>query len=57
MGNLRSLGIRRSRLFLAPVNFKLSQIDREFPAGRRTLVLDARRLAGAGDSLIVHHVP
>jgi PAS domain S-box-containing protein len=28
-------------------------IDREFPTGRRTLVLDARRLAGAGDSLIV----
>src|ERR1700728_2149464 len=33
--------------------FQTVEIDREFPAGRRTLVLDARRLARAGDSLIV----
>jgi PAS domain S-box-containing protein len=33
--------------------FQAVEIDREFPVGRRTLVLDARRLAGAGDSLIV----
>src|SRR6202167_489668 len=33
--------------------FQAVEIDREFPAGRRTLVLDARRLAVAGDSLIV----
>ena len=33
--------------------FQAVEIDREFPIGRRTLVLDARRLAGAGDSLIV----
>jgi PAS domain-containing protein len=33
--------------------FQALEIDREFPTGRRTLVLDARRLAGAGDSLIV----
>src|ERR1700691_3098385 len=33
--------------------FQAVEIDREFPTGRRTLVLDARRLAGAGDSLIV----
>ena len=36
-----------------PGEFQAVAIDREFPAGRRTLVLDARRLAGAGDSLIV----
>src|SRR6202046_4816561 len=29
------------------------EMDREFPVGIRTLVLDARRLARAGDSLIV----
>src|SRR3984957_10615442 len=33
--------------------FQAVEIDREFPAGRRTLVLDARRLAGTGDSRIV----
>src|SRR6202167_5412559 len=33
--------------------FQAVEIDREFPTGRRTLVLDARRLAVAGDSLIV----
>jgi PAS domain S-box-containing protein len=33
--------------------FQAVEIDREFPTGRRTLVLDARRLAGVGDSLIV----
>jgi PAS domain S-box-containing protein len=33
--------------------FQAVEIDREFSTGRRTLVLDARRLAGAGDSLIV----
>src|SRR5580658_4049923 len=32
--------------------FQAVEIDREFSTGRRTLVLDARRLAGAGDSLI-----
>ena len=36
-----------------PSEFQAVEIDREFPIGRRTLVLDARRLAGAGDSLIV----
>ena len=36
-----------------PSEFQAVEIDREFPTGRRTLVLDARRLAGAGDSLIV----
>jgi PAS domain S-box-containing protein len=36
-----------------PSEFKAVEIDREFPIGRRTLVLDARRLGGAGDSLIV----
>src|ERR1700689_3624609 len=36
-----------------PSEFQAIEIDREFPTGRRTLVLDARRLAGAGDSLIV----
>src|ERR1700691_1242810 len=33
--------------------FQAVEIDREFPAGRRTLVLDARRLSGAGESRIV----
>ena len=33
--------------------FQAVEIDREFPGGRRTLVLDARRSAGTGDSLIV----
>src|SRR5580658_5477419 len=36
-----------------PNEFQAVEIDREFPSGRRTLVLDARRLAGAADSLIV----
>src|SRR6202522_487713 len=36
-----------------PSEFQAVEIDREFPTGRRTLVLDARRLAGAADSLIV----
>jgi len=36
-----------------PSEFHAVEIDREFPTGRRTLVLDARRLAGARDSLIV----
>jgi PAS domain S-box-containing protein len=36
-----------------PSEFQAVEIDREFPIGRRTLVLDARRLAGAGNSLIV----
>src|SRR6202161_524767 len=36
-----------------PSEFQAVEIDREIPTGRRTLVLDARRLAGAGDSLIV----
>ncbi len=36
-----------------PSEFQAFEIDREFSVGRRTLVLDARRLAGAGDSLIV----
>src|ERR1700723_1429565 len=36
-----------------PSEFQAVEIDREIPSGRRTLVLDARRLAGAGDSLIV----
>ena len=36
-----------------PSEFQALEIDREFPVGRRTLVLDSRRLAGAGDSLIV----
>src|SRR5580692_7209794 len=30
--------------------FQAIEIDREFPAGKRTLVLDARRSTGAGDS-------
>jgi PAS domain S-box-containing protein len=36
-----------------PSEFQAVEIDREFPTGRRTLVLDARRLAGAAASLIV----
>jgi PAS domain S-box-containing protein len=36
-----------------PSEFRAAEIEREFPTGRRTLALDARRLAGAGDSLIV----
>jgi PAS domain S-box-containing protein len=36
-----------------PSEFQAVEIDREFSVGRRTLVLDARRLAGVGDSLIV----
>jgi PAS domain S-box-containing protein len=36
-----------------PSEFQAVEIDREFPTGKRTLVLDARRLAGAGDSPIV----
>jgi PAS domain S-box-containing protein len=36
-----------------PSEFQAVEIDREFPVGRTTLVLDARRLAGARDSLIV----
>jgi PAS domain S-box-containing protein len=36
-----------------PSEFLAVEIDREFPTGRRTLVLDARRLAGTGDSRIV----
>ena len=36
-----------------PSEFQAVEIDREFPTGRRTLVLDARRLAGAGDPLVV----
>jgi len=37
--------------------FQAIEIDREFPAGKRTLVLDARRSTGAGDSLIVLTFP
>src|ERR1700733_9277472 len=36
-----------------PGEFQAVEIDREFPTGRRTLALDARRLGGAGKSLIV----
>jgi PAS domain S-box-containing protein len=36
-----------------PSEFQAVEIDREFSVGRRTFVLDARRLAGVGDSLIV----
>jgi PAS domain S-box-containing protein len=36
-----------------PAEFLAVEIDRESPAGRRTLVLDARRLAEAQNSLIV----
>ncbi|MGA9510727.1 MAG: PAS domain S-box protein [Candidatus Sulfotelmatobacter sp.] len=37
----------------ASSEFQAVEIDREFPTGRKTLVLEARRLAGAGDSRIV----
>ena len=33
--------------------FQTVEIDREFPIGRKTLVLDAHRLGGTGDSRIV----
>src|SRR3984957_17657181 len=33
-----------------PIEFQAVEIDRESPTGRRTLALDARRLAGTGDS-------
>jgi len=36
-----------------PGQFQAVEIDREFPAGKRTLVLDARRLSGAPASRIV----
>src|SRR5580704_17668421 len=36
-----------------PSEFQAVEIDRELPAGRRTLVLDARRLSGAGEPRIV----
>ncbi|HWO39413.1 MAG TPA: PAS domain-containing protein, partial [Candidatus Acidoferrum sp.] len=36
-----------------PAEFQAVEVDREFPTGRRTLVLDARRSAGTGNSLIV----
>ncbi len=36
-----------------PGEFQAVEIDRDFPTGRRTFVLDARRFAGAGDPLIV----
>jgi PAS domain S-box-containing protein len=36
-----------------PSEFQAVEIEREFPLGRRTLVLEARRLEGARDSLIV----
>jgi PAS domain S-box-containing protein len=36
-----------------PGEFQAVEIDVEFPVGRRTIVLDARRLAEAQDSLIV----
>src|ERR1700733_11120579 len=36
-----------------PNEFQAVEIDRKFPIGRRTLVLDARRLSGAGESRIV----
>ncbi len=36
-----------------PSEFLAAEIDREFPGGKKTLVLDARRLARAGESLIV----
>jgi PAS domain S-box-containing protein len=41
------------RTISGPREFQAIEIDREFPAGRRTLMLDARRLAGAGNSVIV----
>ncbi len=52
MGNLRRVGIR-GRTLSGLSNFKLSEIDREFPVGRKTLVVEARRLEGVGNSLIV----
>src|SRR6202050_2489036 len=36
-----------------PGEFQAVEIDGEVPTGRRTLVLDARRLSGAGESRIV----
>ena len=36
-----------------PREFQTVEIDHEFRAGRRTLLLEARRLSGAGDSQIV----
>jgi PAS domain S-box-containing protein len=36
-----------------PSEFQAVEIDREFPTGRKTLVLDARRSAGTGNSPIV----
>ena len=41
------------RTLSGPSEFQAVEIDREFPSGRRTLVLDARRLASVGDSLIL----
>ena len=37
----------------SPREFQAVEIDRESPAGGRTLVLDARRFGGVGDSLIL----
>ena len=37
----------------SPREFQAVEIDRESPAGRRTLALDARRFGGVGDSLIL----
>ena len=37
----------------SPSEFQAVEIDRESPAGKRTLVLDARRFCGVGDSLIL----
>ncbi len=52
MGKIRSLGIRRNNFF-SPREFQAVEIDRESPAGIRTLVLDARRFGGVGDPLIL----
>ena len=41
------------RTLSGPSEFQAVEIEREFPAGRKMLVLDARRLSGAGDSLVV----
>ena len=41
------------RILSGPGEFQAVEIDRELPTGRRTLLLEARRLTGAGDSLIV----
>ncbi len=41
------------RTLSGPSEFQAVEIDREYPTGRRTLVLDARRLAGVGDSQIL----